>query len=128
MNDTNIMQLLVVEDEPFLRDLLLMKFNQEGMHVTYTDNGEEALRIAVELQPHAILLDLVLPGMSGFEILEKLKGEDATKKIPVIVLSNLSEDSDMVKCKNLGAEGVLVKAHSSPSAIIAEIERIVGIK
>ncbi len=126
MPDESQLRLLVVEDEPFLRDLLLMKFNSEEIKVTYTDQGEEALRLAQEEQPAAILLDLVLPGMDGFEILQKLQEEETTKDIPVIVLSNLGQESDIQRCMGAGAVKVLVKAHSSPSAIVATVHEVVG--
>tara|TARA_B100000745_G_scaffold294310_1_gene237153 strand:+ start:11314 stop:11697 length:384 start_codon:yes stop_codon:yes gene_type:complete len=121
------LKLLVVEDEPFLRDLLLMKFNNENVNVTYTDQGEDALRLAQEERPAAILLDLVLPGMSGFEILHKLKESEETKDMPVIVLSNLGQESDIDRCVEAGAAKVLVKAHSSPAAIIATVHEVVGV-
>ena len=126
MSEEKRMNLLVVEDEPFLRDLLLMKFKQEGIDVQYTQDGDEALQIASQVQPDAVLLDLVLPGMSGFEILEKLKLDDTTKDIPVIVLSNLGQDSDIKRCKQLGAVDVLIKAHSSPSAIIRRVREVIN--
>ncbi len=128
MNDEQKIKLLVVEDEPFLRDLLLMKFNSEGIEAHYTEDGEEAVKIAIEEHPDAILLDLVLPKMSGIEILEALKLNDATKMIPVIILSNNVQDDRAQQCKDKGAADILVKAHSSPSAIITKVKSIVGTK
>ncbi|MBL4662043.1 MAG: response regulator [Flavobacteriaceae bacterium] len=121
----NKINLLVVEDEPFLRDLLLMKFKQEEIEVKYAADGESALEAAKESTPDAILLDLVLPGMSGFDVLDKLKEQDETKDIPVIILSNLGQEADIAKCKEKGAVDVLIKAHSSPSAIIKKVREII---
>ncbi len=121
----NKINLLVVEDEPFLRDLLLMKFKQEEIEVKYAADGESALEAAKENTPDAILLDLVLPGMSGFDVLDKLKEQEETKDIPVIILSNLGQEADIEKCKEKGATDVLIKAHSSPSAIIQKVREII---
>jgi len=119
-------KLLVVEDEQFLRDLLLMKFKSEGVLVTYAGNGEQALESAKKEKFDVILLDLVLPGMSGFEVLEQLKSQEESKDTPVVILSNLGQESDIKRCSDMGADGFLIKAHTSPSAIIYKVKEIVA--
>jgi len=124
-NDAKL-KLLLVEDEPFLRDLLSMKFGSEDIELLHAQDGGEVVPMAEEGQPQVILLDLVLPSMSGFEILEQLKANDATKDIPVIILSNLGQDEDRERGMKLGAKAFLVKAHSSPSVIIAKVRAVVA--
>lgn len=119
-------KLLVVEDEQFLRDLLLMKFKSEEILVTYAENGEQALKIIKKEKFDAVLLDLILPGMSGFEVLEQLKTQEESQDTPVIVLSNLGQESDIQRCRDMGAVDFLIKAHTSPSAIIYKVKEIVA--
>jgi len=77
-------------------------------------------------QPDIILLDLVLPKLTGFEVLEKIKSQDKLKKIPVILLTNLSQKSDVEKGLKLGADDYLIKAHFMPSEVVSKIKQLVA--
>jgi len=122
----NSIHLLVVEDEPFLRDLLLMKFGEENYSVLHAIDGQNALKLAIDEKPDIILLDLLLPGISGFEVLEKLKAQKETRNIPVIILSNLGQEEDVDRCMSIGADSFLVKAHSNPSVIINKVRSVMA--
>lgn len=124
-NTTEQLRLLLVEDEPFLRDLLSMKFGGEQVTVLHAHEEAQILQLAQDEQPDAILLDLVLPGTSGFDVLEKLTANEATQNIPVIILSNLGQDEDVKRGLAMGAKEFLIKAHSSPGAIINKVRAVV---
>lgn len=122
-------KVLIVEDDPLLHTLLtekLAELRAKGLEMFPTMNGEEGLAKAREVKPDLVLLDLVLPGMSGFEFLEKLRAEPGVEKTPVVILSNLSDDSDKERAKSLGVVAYLVKANFSLSEISAAIEEILG--
>lgn len=114
-------KILIIEDDKFLRDLIQQKLNKEGFVTAVAIDGEEGLTAAENELPHLILLDLILPGMDGFEVLKKLKENKATSGVPVIVLSNLGQKEDMDKALKGGAEDFMVKAHFTPSEIITKV-------
>ena len=120
-------KVLIVEDDPLLHNLLTDKLAQlraKGLEVFPVMNGEEGLAKAKEVKPDLVMLDLVLPGMTGFEFLEKLRAEAGLEKTPVVVLSNLSDDSDKEKAKSLGVTAYFVKADYSLSEISTAMEEI----
>lgn len=114
-------KILIIEDDKFLRDLIQQKLNKEGFVSLAAVDGEEGLKTAQAEVPHLILLDLILPGIDGFEVLKKLKADSKTTAIPVIVLSNLGQKDDMERTLKDGAEDFMVKAHFTPSEIIAKV-------
>ena len=119
-------RVLLVEDDSFLRDLISQKLKKEGFIVIEAVDGEESLKKAATENPHIILLDLILPGADGFDILKKLKEDPSVSKIPVIVLSNLGQKEDVEKGIRLGATDYLVKAHNTPGEIIDKVREILA--
>ena len=117
---------LVVEDDKFLRDLITRKLQREGFTVVEAVTGNEALRVTKEDPPDIILLDLILPGIDGFEILKRWKEEKATAGIPVIILSNLGQRDDVERGLRLGAVDYMIKAHFTPGEIVEKIKEIVA--
>ncbi|MBI4067876.1 response regulator [Candidatus Kaiserbacteria bacterium] len=111
-------KVMLIEDDTFLSDLLARRFAQEECEFMNADSGEKAMEILAKETPDIILLDLVLPGMSGFQILEKLKQDERLKKIPVVVLSNIAQQADIQKAIDLGALRHEVKAHLTPNEIV----------
>lgn len=114
----------VVEDDKFLRELISQKLIKEGYEVFGAVDGEEGLQIVKSKKPDLILLDLILPGMDGFEVLENLKKDPETSPIPVIVLSNLDQKEDMEKIFKLGAADFLIKARSTPGEVVDKVREI----
>jgi DNA-binding response OmpR family regulator len=117
-------KVLAVEDDLFLKELLAGKLSDDEFNVFYASNGDEALNLAATEVPDVILLDILLPGMSGYEVLEKLKADETTKHIPVLILSNFGQPEDIEKGKSLGAVDFLVKANNSLDAIVARVREI----
>ncbi len=120
-------KILIVEDDRFLREIATQKLEAEGFVVANATGGKEAVDyLSTNERPDIIVLDLILPGMSGFEVLEKIKQMEAIKNIPVIILSNLGQEEDIEKAKKLGAVDYLVKAHFSFAEIIKKIHDVIG--
>ena len=115
-------KILIIEDDKFLRELMARKLNQENFDVTEALDGEEGIEKVKETVPDLILLDLILPGIDGFEVLSKIKEDPATASIPVIILSNLGQREDVERGLKLGAVDYLVKAHFTPNEIIEKVK------
>jgi len=116
--------ILLIEDDPFLIDIYTTKLKESGFSVEVATNGEEGIIKAEEAKPNLIVLDIVLPQIDGWEILKKIKQDENLKKIPVIILSNLGQKSEVEKGIKLGAAKYLIKAHYTPSEVIEEIKKV----
>ncbi len=122
---TNI---LLVEDDKFLAGMYVAKLDLEGFKVNFANDGEKGLKSAIEEKPDIILLDIILPKMSGFDVIKNLKDNPQTKDIPVVLLTNLGQRDDVQKGLDLGAEDYLIKAHFMPSEVVAKIKKIIESK
>ena len=116
-------KIFIVEDDDFLSTLLKEKFHMEKAEVTHVTNGEDLLNSIESYKPDIFLLDIVLPRMDGYEILDAIKNDDKVRDVPVIMLSNLGQERDMEKGKEKGAEKFLVKALFSLDQIVAEVKK-----
>ena len=114
--------ILVIEDDKFLRELITRKLLDEAYEVSEAIDGEEGIKKIKEGKPDLILLDLILPGIDGFEVLSKMKEDPALASIPVIILSNLGQKDDVEKGLKMGAIDYLIKAHFTPGEIIEKIK------
>jgi len=116
-------KVLIVEDDKFFRELMLKKFSNESFEVTVARDGKDALEYLEKNIPKVILLDLILPGLSGYEILALIKGDVKTKNIPVIILSNLGQQEEIDKAMSLGAVDFMVKVNFTLEEIAAKIQK-----
>ncbi len=114
--------ILVVDDEEDIQELLTLNLRREGYDVVATDTGEGAIQLAQEKQPALVILDLMLPGIGGLDVCKILKHGDKTRRIPVIMLTAKSEESDIVAGLELGADDYITKPFSS-KVLIARIRR-----
>jgi len=114
-------KILIIEDDRFLRELISKKLTKEGFEVSEAIDGEEGIKKIKSEKPDLILLDLILPGIDGFEVLSKMKDDPTVSSIPVIILSNLGQKEDVEKGLKLGAVDYLIKAHFTPGEIIEKI-------
>jgi CheY-like chemotaxis protein len=117
-------RVLLVEDDVFLGDIIARKLVAQGCIFLYAQDGEKALPLAEQEMPDIILLDILLPGINGFDLLEKFKANPKTKNIPVIILSNLNQSSDFEKGKNLKAARFLIKATTSTEEILLKLKEV----
>lgn len=119
-------RLYLVDDDHFLLDMYAVKFKAAGHEVTAFQNGEEVLTMLREKPaPDAMLLDIVMPGMDGFEILDTIRKENLATTTKVIVLSNQGQETDIDRAKALGAAGYIIKASAIPSEVYAETIKII---
>ena len=114
--------ILLVEDEPLLANLLKQRLEKDGMTVLLGRDGEEALNILRDHKPDLIILDIILPKVSGFELMEKLKNDPSFQKAPIVVVSNLGQESDIEKGQTLGAVGYFVKAKVSIEELVGHVK------
>jgi DNA-binding response OmpR family regulator len=120
--------ILIIEDDKFLRELISRKLINEGFKIEEAVDGEEGLKKLQETKPDLILLDLILPGLDGFEVLERMKDNPSTSSIPVLILSNLGQRDEIERGLKLGAIDFLVKAHFTPEEIVGKIKGVLGKK
>lgn len=116
--------IILVEDDPLLIDIYSTKLQQSGFFVRVVDRAEKAVATIAEEKPDLVLLDIVLPHVDGWDILQQLQASEELKNIPVIILSNLGQKEEIEKGLNLGALKYLIKAHYTPSEIVEEIKKL----
>ncbi len=117
-------KILLVEDDSFLSNIYQTKFTKEGYQVSTVGDGESALKAVKTKKPDLILLDVLLPKLDGFAVLEKIKQDPETASIPVILLTNLGQRDDVDRGLALGAADYLIKAHFKPSETVAKVKKI----
>jgi len=119
------MKILLVEDDIALRDIYSARFTAEGYEVVTASDGEEALTIAVKEKPDLILLDIMMPKISGFDVLDILRATPETKNTKIIVMSALSQPTDIEKGQKLGADEYLVKSQVTLSEVVEKMNKLI---
>ena len=117
--------LLIVEDDEFVADAYARKLRREGFAVSLAKDGEEALRVMREHLPNLVLLDIMIPLKDGFQVLSEMRRDETLKKARVVVMSNLSQEKDISRAKELGALEYIVKSNVSLSEMASRIRKIV---
>lgn len=118
-------RVLLVEDDKLLSELYATKLTASGFSVEVALDGDEGLSKIKELKPDLVLLDIVLPKKDGFEILEEVSKDAELKKIPIIALTNLGQKEEVEKGLNLGARDYVIKAHFTPTEVVAKIKKYI---
>lgn len=121
-------RILIIEDDFFIRDLYVRQFIKDGYEIDTAENGNDGIVKAEEQKPDAILLDIMLPKVSGLEVLKKLKSNPTTKPSLVVLLTNLSEDDTIKQGFELGAEGYLIKSAYTPEQVVKEVVKLMGLQ
>ena len=120
-------QLLLVDDDAFLRDMYALKFTESGYQVQNAPTGHQALKlIAQSPQLDVILLDMVMPGLSGVELIEQIKELFPDLPAACVVLSNQGDESDIAAATQAGAAGYIIKAEAIPSDVVKQVTKIIG--
>lgn len=119
-----IVRVLVVEDDPLLRNMLSVKLANSHCPYMFSNDGQQAVELATQFEPQVIVLDLMLPGKDGFEVLAELKAHDQMKSVPVVIFSNKSGDNEKAKAIELGASAYRVKAMTDLNELIGELRRL----
>jgi len=116
--------ILLAEDDEFIIDIYTKKLEQEGFSVESAKDGEEALLKIKEKVFDLVLLDIVLPKLDGWQVLQEIRKDPRFEKTKIVVLSNLGQKSEVEKGVDLGAAKYLIKANYSPSQMVKEIKKI----
>ncbi len=119
-------KVLLVEDDVNLRDIYYARFQAEGYDLAVAANGEEALALAVKEKPDLIVLDVMMPRISGFDVLDILRSTPETARTKVIMMTALSEESDKQRGKALGVDEYLVKSQVTLEDVVATTKRVLG--
>lgn len=117
-------KILIIEDDKFLRELIARKLEREGYETAEAVDGEDGFKKIKTDKPDLVLLDLILPGIDGFEVLSKMKEDISLAQTPVIILSNLGQKEDVDRGLKLGAADYLIKAHFTPGEIIEKVRSV----
>lgn len=115
--------ILLAEDDVTLSNMFYTYLTEEGFDVVKATDGEEALNLISETKPSIILLDLMMPKVSGYDVLAAVKKDAVLSKIPVLVFSNLGQQEDVKKAQELGAQDYLIKAELTPDQVVEKIKK-----
>jgi len=113
---------ILVQKQFFLSHLLKTRFEKAGINIQRAGDGEEALELLKTIKPDLILLDIIIPKKSGFEVMEEIKASPSLKDIPIVIVSNLGQEADIVRGKDLGAIEYFIKAQTSIDVMIEKIK------
>jgi len=119
-------KILLVEDEELMIDLLQRKLTKEGYEISVARDGEEGLKAMREVKPNLVLLDIIMPKMGGFEVMEEIGKNKELKKIPVIVISNSGQPVELDKAQKLGAKDWLIKTEFDPQEVVDKVVKQIG--
>jgi DNA-binding response OmpR family regulator len=120
-------KVLIVEDEKMLADMYATKFTMDGFEPTIAGDGAEGLEKLKADKPDIVLLDVIMPKMDGFAVLKILREDKGLKELPVILLTNLGQDEDIKKGKELGATDYFVKANHTPAEVVNKVRAVLKI-
>jgi DNA-binding response OmpR family regulator len=121
-------KILIVEDDIFLLKLYQEVFTKADFQVEVAEDGQQAIQKASEFVPDIVLLDLMLPYVDGFGVLENIKSNDKTKRAKVVVFTNLDSEKQREKAESLGADKFVVKAGDNPGNILDEVKQLLSSK
>lgn len=119
-------KILIIEDEEIMLGLLQRKLTTEGYEISVARDGEEGIRVMKEVKPDLVLLDIIMPKMGGFEVMEEMNKDKELKKIPVIVISNSGQPVELDRAQNLGAKDWLIKTEFDPQEVIDKVVKQIG--
>jgi len=117
--------LMVIEDDPLLTKMYKTKIASEGFRVITAQDGQEGLKKALEYKPDGIILDVMMPKLSGIDMLTRLRQDAYGKNIPVVIISNLSQEAEDGKAKELGVKEYLIKANYTPKEVIERLKQYI---
>jgi len=121
-----VKKILIIEDEEIMINVLQIILTKEGYEISVARDGEEGIRVMKEVKPDLILLDIIMPKMGGFEVMEEMNKDKELKKIPVIVISNSGQPVELDRAQNLGAKDWLIKTEFDPQEVIDKVVKQIG--
>lgn len=119
-------KILIIEDEEIILELLQRKLTQEGYEISVARDGKEGLENMKEAKPDLVLLDIIMPKMGGFEVMEEMQKDSELKEIPVIIVSNSGQPVELDRAQKLGAKDWLIKTQFDPQEVIDKVKKQLG--
>ena len=126
MLDSKDHKILIIDDDPFILDMYVLKFKQEGFQIETASNGKDGLQKIKEYLPEVLLLDIVMPVMDGFDILQEIKKNNLLPNSKVVLLTNLGQKEDIDRGMGLGADDYIIKAHFTPTEVVNKVKKLLG--
>lgn len=120
-------KILIIDDDPFIVDMYVLKFKEQGFQIDIAKNGKDGLQKIGEYKPDVVLLDIVMPGMDGFEVLSTLAQQGISPRPKIVLLTNLGQKEDVERGKKLGADDYIIKAHFTPTEVVERVRAILHI-
>ena len=117
-------KILIVDDDPFILDMYILKFKEKGFDVDTARDGKTALEKIDSYDPEVVLLDVVMPVMDGFEVLQELKKRKSASRAKIVLLTNLGQKEDVERGMELGAHDYIIKAHFTPSEVVEKVKSL----
>lgn len=117
-------KILLIEDDPFILKMYETKFRLEKLETKIAENGQKGLDLLESFDPDIVLLDLMMPEKDGFEVLQEMRSSEKWQKLPVIVLSNISQEIDIERARELGATDYYVKTSLTPQQVVDKIKEV----
>jgi DNA-binding response OmpR family regulator len=124
MIDKKKILIALVEDDQLIAEMYSTKFKKEGFEIQHAVDGAAGLELVKKINPDIVLLDIIMPRMDGFQVLQQLRSEITFKETPVIMLTNLGQEEDVQKGRQLGATGYFIKTNFTPAAIVDKVKQI----
>lgn len=123
MDSSKKYKILLVEDDESLSNVYITRFEAEGFDIRRVGNGEDALAAAINYMPDIVLLDIMMPKVDGFDVLDILRNTEQTRDLKIIILSALSQDLDIDKATKLGADDYLVKSEVTIADVVERVKK-----
>ncbi len=119
-------KIVIIEDEEIMINLLQKKLSQNGYEVSIARDGREGLDLVRKIMPDLVLLDIIMPKMGGFEVMDEMRQDEKLKEIPVIIVSNSGQPVEIDKAKESGAKDWLIKTEFDPQEVIDKVKKQIG--
>ena len=116
-------KILFIEDDPLIIKIYTTRLTADGFQVFSAENGEDGLKIAEQELPNLVVLDIMMPKIDGFGVLEKLRIHDHLKNIPILIYSNLAQEGEIARALKMGATEFIIKANLSPTEMVNKIKQ-----
>lgn len=121
-------KILLIDDDPFILDMYVLKLKDSGFTIDSASNGKDGLSKIKTFEPDLLLLDIVMPTMDGFDVLQEIKKNPPTRLFKIVLLSNLGQKEDVERGLGLGADDYLVKANFTPGEVVQKIQEVLSKK
>lgn len=118
-----VKKVLFIEDDALIVKIYTARLTKDGYEVYTADNGEDGIKVALEVKPDLVVLDVMMPKVDGFGVLEKLRADATLKTIPILLYSNLAQEEELKRALAMGATEFIVKANISPTELVEKIKK-----